>query len=192
MAKICLMIDQAFLGGGQKNLLALAENLDRSVYEVHVCSRPDGPLKDSLRELGVPHHALPFKKNISRKTFGLTRALIHEQSFDLIHTHGGVAGFYGRWAARSLQATLLVHTFHGIHFVFYRNPLLKAALSALEKKLADFTDAVICVSEYVRDLSLQYRLVPENRLVVIKNGIDFASKPPRKPRISDRYSLISV
>ncbi len=182
VAKICLMIDQAFLGGGQKNLLALAENLDRSVFEVHVCSRSDGPLKDSLLELSIPHHVLPLQKKINRKTLGLIRELVKEQSFDLIHTHGGVAGFYGRWAVRSWQVPLLVHTFHGIHFIYYRNPLLKAALVALEKKLSASTDAVICVSEHVRALSRQYRLVPENRLFVIKNGIDFASGlPPESP-----------
>jgi glycosyltransferase involved in cell wall biosynthesis len=185
------MIDQAFLGGGQKNLLALAENLDRSVFEVHACSRPDGPLKDSLRELGIPHHALPFQKRISRKILGLTRDLLKEQSFDLIHTHGGVAGFYGRWAARSSQdpPRRLVHTFHGIHFVQYRNPVLKAALSALEKKLAVYTDAVICVSEHVRAQSLRYCLVPANKLFVIKNGIDFASDPA--PESSEFRSLFA-
>jgi glycosyltransferase involved in cell wall biosynthesis len=174
--KICQVIDQAFLGGGQKNLLALVEGLDRSRFQVSVCSREDGPLREVLREKGISHLGMPFRKGFSRAVLNRVEAVFREHRFDLVHTHGGVAGMYGRWAARRAGIGAILHTFHGIHYLHSRNPFYKAALIAMERRFSRFTDGEICVSEFVDDLCRRYRLVPENKRHVIKNGIDFNVK----------------
>ncbi len=171
--KILLMIDRAFLGGGQQNLLALAERLDRALFAVTVCSEGQGPLVEMVRERGIAHRDMPFRKGLSRTLFRTVRAYMRQSGFDIVHTHGGVAGLYGRWAARAARVPVLVHTLHGIHYLHDRNPVRRAALIALEKRSSRFTDAVVCVSEHVRRQSLECGLVPESKLVLIKNGIDF-------------------
>jgi glycosyltransferase involved in cell wall biosynthesis len=171
--KTCLMIDRAFLGGGQKNVLALAEGLDRSLFEVTVCSRPDGPLREALQHRGIPHRPIPFRKRFSFRLISDVRALLREGGFDILHTHGGVAGFYGRRAARASRVPVVIHTFHGIHYLHTHALAPRAAFIALDRRLSRHSDAVICVSDSVRDQSLAYRLVPEDKLTVIRNGIDF-------------------
>ncbi len=177
--KICLMIDQAFLGGGQKNVLALAEGIDRSLFEVTVCSRPDGPLLDALEQKGIPHFPIPFRKRLSLRLISQVREFMREGGFDILHTHGGVAGFYGRKAARASRVPVLVHTFHGIHYLHYPMRIPRAAFISLDRQQSRYTDAVICVSDFVREQSLAHRLVPEDKLVVIRNGIDFDPPLPR-------------
>ena len=76
--KICQMIDQAFLGGGQKNVLAIAEGLDRSLFEVTVCSRPDGLLPAELERRGIPHFPVHFRKRLSLRLISQIRGFLQE------------------------------------------------------------------------------------------------------------------
>lgn len=171
--RVLEMIDRPFLGGGQRNLLDLAAHLDRSSFEVTVCSASGGPLEGLLEERGIRFLNLPLKKKLSRKIIKDIRILLKRENFDLLHTHGGVAGFSGRWAAR--RGPVCVHTLHGIHYLNYRNPILKWMAIMQERYLSRTTAAVICVSESDRAGALGYDLVPASRIHVIKNGVDFES-----------------
>lgn len=182
--RVLEMIDRPFLGGGQRNLLDLAANLDRSTFEVTVCSAAGGPLEGLLEERRIRFISLPLKKRLSRKIIKDIRILLRRENFDLLHTHGGVAGFSGRLAAR--RGPVCVHTLHGIHYLNYRNPLLKWMAILQERYLSRSTAAVICVSEADRSGALGYDLVPDSRLRVIKNGIDFESVKSSGPADQDR------
>ena len=169
--KICEMIDRPFLGGGQRNLLDLALNLDRSRFDVTVCSAAGGPLEALLRDHGIRFQSLPLKKRVSRKIIRDIRAFLVREQFDLLHTHGGVAGLLGRWAAR--RGPACIHTLHGIHYLNYRNPLLRELSIRQERFLSRTTAAVICVSEADRAGALGNNLASPSILQVVKNGIDF-------------------
>lgn len=168
------MIDQPFLGGGQINLLALARFLDHTMFDVSVCSMEDGPLVQKLGEEGIPHFPVAFSKRIERGIVKNIVSLINTHRFDILHTHGGVAGLFGRWAARRCdRPPRVIHTLHGIHYLHYRNPLLRYLYIGLERFFSRFSDAVIFVSDADRDRGRRFKLVPEDKMVVIKNGINF-------------------
>jgi len=173
--RVLQMIDQPFLGGGQRHLLSLARSLDRRRFEVAVCSRGGGPLVEELRSSGIPHFPVGFQKTVSRTLIRDIRGILETHRFDILHTHGGVAGLYGRWAARKSRVPAIVHTLHGIHYLYYRNPFQKIAYIRLERFLSRFTDAVIFVSDADRDKGEKYRLAPKSAMKVIKNGIDFSA-----------------
>jgi glycosyltransferase involved in cell wall biosynthesis len=172
--KILEMIDQPFLGGGQINLLSLAKSLDRDRFEISVCSRGKGPLVDALDEARVPHFPVAFSKRVHKGIVNEIVALLDSFHFDILHTHGGVAGLFGRWATRRCARTpKVVHTLHGIHYLHYRNFVLKYLYIYLEKYLSRFTDAVIFVSDADRERGRRFHLIPEDKIVLIKNGINF-------------------
>ncbi|MBN1222368.1 MAG: glycosyltransferase family 4 protein [Candidatus Aminicenantes bacterium] len=169
------LIDRPFLGGGQINLLSLAEGLDPKLFTVSVCTGEKGPLVDALKRQGIPHFPVFFSKRFRQKTVSDLVSLIQRHRFDVLHTHGGVAGLYGRLAVRrSGLSPVVVHTLHGIHYLHYRNFVLKHLFILQEKYLSRFTDAVIFVCDADRDKGRQWRLVPEDRQVVVKNGLDFS------------------
>ena len=169
------MIDKSFLGGGQINLLALAENLNPKIFEVSVCTGESGPLVDAFQSRGIPHFSVSFSKRFRPGNVIDLAALMQRHRIDIIHTHGGVAGLYGRLAARKCGISpVVVHTLHGIHYLHYRNILLKMLYIGQEKFLSRFTDAVVFVSEADLDKGKRWRLAPERKQVVIKNGIDFS------------------
>lgn len=172
--KVLQMIDRPFLGGGQINLLSLARFLNRETFDIAVCSRGGGPLADALREEGIPHYPIAFSKCFRKHIVKDLVSLLSSQNFDILHTHGGVAGFYGRWSARKCGHPLhVVHTLHGIHYLHYRNFFLKYLFIYLERQLSRFSAAVIFVSDADREMGRRFQLVPESKQVVIKNGIDF-------------------
>ncbi len=183
------MIDKPFLGGGQKNLLSLARCLDKSRFEVAVCSRDDGPLVDELRKDGIEHFAVPFSKKISRKIAREIAEFLESERFDIIHTHGGISGFYGRWAARRCRVPVIIHTLHGIHYLHYRNALLKWLFVLLERYFSRFTDALIFVSKADKKKGQKYNLAPEKKMHVIENGIDFSVLSLRAAGTNDGHDI---
>jgi glycosyltransferase involved in cell wall biosynthesis len=172
--KVLEMIDRPFLGGGQINLLALARFLDHHVFDVSVCSRGDGPLVQTLTEEGIPHFPIAFSKRLQRGIVADIVSLLNTHRFDILHTHGGVAGLFGRWSVRHCdRRPRVIHTLHGIHYLHYRNPLLKYLYVALERIFSRVSDAVIFVSDADRDKGRRFKLAHEEKMIVIKNGINF-------------------
>ncbi|MDD8015402.1 MAG: glycosyltransferase, partial [Acidobacteriota bacterium] len=170
--KVLEMIDRPSLGGGQVHVLSLAKSLEREKFDVSVCSRGGGPLVDELRKLDIPHAALPVFKRPSLRARREMAGILKRGNFDILHTHGGVAGFHGRPAGRSAGTPVIVHTLHGIHYLHYGSALLRRASVLLERRFSRFTDCVVCVSE--RDLhnATEFKLAPPEKLKLVQNGID--------------------
>lgn len=168
------MIDKPFLGGGQVNLLSLAKSLDKRKFDVSVCSQSSGPFVDKVRENNIKHFPVCFRKRFDRKIVREIVSILKNNHFDILHTHGGIAGLYGRWAAHKCGVPVIVHTLHGIHYLHYRNIILKYLYMLLERFFSKFTDAVIFVSDADRKKAERLELVPISKMVVVKNGIDFS------------------
>jgi glycosyltransferase involved in cell wall biosynthesis len=175
--KVLEMIDRPFLGGGQMILLSIARGLDRKLFATAACSAGRGPLVDELAKAAIPHFEVPIGRFSGLKTVRAAAELLRHLAIDVLHTHGGVAGLYGRRAARRAGTPVVVHTVHGIHYLHYRNPLFKRALIGLERGLGRTTDAVVFVSEADLRRARSLRLAPEDRLRLIRNGVDTLSAP---------------
>jgi glycosyltransferase involved in cell wall biosynthesis len=183
------MIDQPFLGGGQMNLLSLARSLDKSRFDVSVSSQDRGPLVDEVKRSGLKHFPVRFPKKVTIRIIKDIARLLNENHFDILHTHGGVAGLFGRWAARKCRIPVVVHTLHGIHYLHYRNPLLSSAFIWLERYLSRETDAVIFVSRADRQKGMEKRLAPKEKMWLIENGIDFSTYSSKREKSSINREL---
>ncbi len=172
--RVLEVIDKTFLGGGQKNLLSLAENLDKERFDISVCSNPKGHLVDEALKKNIPHFPVSMSKRFSLKPVNDIEDLLKRNRFDIIHTHGGVAGFYGRWAAQKFPKLAVVHTLHGIHYLYYRNVFLKYFYIYIERIFSKFTDAVIFVSQADKKKASQFKLASREKIRLIQNGIDFS------------------
>lgn len=173
--KVLEMIDKPFLGGGQVHLLSLARSLDQDRFEVFVSAKGGGPLEDEVKRAGLRFLPIPLSKKMSRKNVGDIRLVLQQNEIDILHTHGGVAGFFGRRAATKAGTPVIVHTLHGIHYLHYRNPLLKFLYILQERHFSRRTDAVIFVSDADIEMGKKHRLAPEGKRRLIKNGVDIRS-----------------
>jgi glycosyltransferase involved in cell wall biosynthesis len=174
--RIMEMIDKPFLGGGQAIVLALARHLDKNRFEISVCAAGGGPLEEEVGKAGLSFTPAPFGGKKFR--FGLTGAIagiLRREKPDIVHTHGGIAGLYGRMAAHKAGVPAVVHTIHGIHYRHYRNILLRAVYADLERYCSKFTDAVVFVSEADRTTGRRLRLAKPAQMRLVRNGVDVST-----------------
>lgn len=187
--RVLEMIDRSFLGGGQMMLLSLARSLDHERFDVAISAKGGGPLEDAARESGIPFYSVPFRRRFSFRLIGEIAAILRTKEIDILHTHGGIAGFYGRWAARKAKTRVIVHTLHGIHYLHYRNFFLKWSYVLLERLFSRFTDALIYVSEADRRKGGRWRLASERRSNLIINGIAFPGSTDKTKQTAAKTEL---
>jgi glycosyltransferase involved in cell wall biosynthesis len=179
------MIDKPSLGGGQTAVLLLARNLDRGLFEVKILSGGGGPLVDEARRAGVEHIAVDLGGRRPFRTAAELARVLETERTDILHTHGGYAGFYGRWAARRSRTPVVVHTLHGIHYLHYRNPALRRLSIWQERFLSGMTDALVLVCQSDLGLARRNRLAPEPKLIVIPNGLPEAAPDAGASSVAD-------
>jgi glycosyltransferase involved in cell wall biosynthesis len=178
--KTLLVIDGAFIGGGQKHVLALAARLSRPGLEVAVACEANGYLVDHLRQGGIPHHVVRLSTKPSPRALAETVDAIRASHAELVHTHGGTAGLYGRLAARWVGGVRTVHTYHGIHYLHDQRPAKRLVRRAIDRFLLRWTDEVICVAHNDKELALGEKLALPDHVSVIHNGIDIAGFDTRR------------
>ncbi|HEY6953547.1 MAG TPA: glycosyltransferase family 4 protein [Bacteroidota bacterium] len=165
------MIDEASVGGGQHHVLWLAKGLARDQFEVAVACAETGYLVDALRAAGIRHFPVEMDNRIRLSSFVQMQRVMRAFAPDVVHTHGGTAGFYGRIAARLLRRKA-AHTYHGIHYLHFRTFWKKRLYLMLDRWLLRWTDATIFVAKSDRQLASAYGLAREERSFVIANGIE--------------------
>ena len=168
------MIDDASIGGGQQHILWLAEHLDRNRFEVTVACEEQGYLVDELRRRNIAVHSLRMANRLSLRSLMECRKLLRALRPDIVHTHGGTAGFLGRISALLSRSKSVVHTYHGIHYLHYRNLLRRATFTLIDRILLLATDRLICVAQHDYNLGLRAGVVDPKKTSVIWNGIDVA------------------
>lgn len=169
--RVLEVIDRPFLGGGQATVLNLARGLDRDEFEVAIACGGDGPLVEEAGRLGVRRFAVAMGKAAGAAPVRELAGILEGEAFDAVHTHGGVAGLYGRLAARRVRRPAVIHTLHGIHYLHYRNPVLKRGLVFLERRLGALTDVLVVVSEADERRAIRLRLAPRDRIRLVRNGV---------------------
>jgi glycosyltransferase involved in cell wall biosynthesis len=93
------------------------------------------------------------------------RDVVAEHDYDLVHVHTPVAGFVTRFALRRLRQTgqpRVIYTAHGFHFYRGVPQPRGAALRALEKLAAGWTDHLVVINR--EDQRAACRLLPRERV----------------------------
>jgi len=169
---ILLVIDDASVGGGQKHVLALAERLSGRGIAVSVACEAEGYLVDELRKRSIPHHPVHLPEWPSVAGIRELVKMLRTTRAELVHTHGGTAGFYGRLAARRVRGVKTVHTYHGIHYLHQQNFKKRLLHRAIDRFLLRWTNEIICVAESDLQLALVAGLARNGHVNVVYNGID--------------------
>lgn len=170
--RVLEMIDDASIGGGQVHVLMLAKYLDRELFEVFVACGSEGYLVNELHTAGITMIPVSLDNSIRLKNFREVYDLFRNSTFDILHTHGGTAGFWGRLGAIfSPHRPARIHTYHGMHYLSRDSPL-PSSLSFIDKFLLHLTDRVVCVCQSDFEKGLKAGIVSKSKGVVIHNGIE--------------------
>lgn len=191
--KVLYIITKSDVGGAQKYIADLSENIDKNRFEA----------KKVFGGVDIKH--------LSNKTSPFTLfindwlAIFEMVSFfkkeapDIVHLNSSKAGVLGSLAGFlynlvNSKKLKIVFTAHGWIF----NPqnkisyLEKIFYASLHKMSSFFQDAIINVSNYDKEIALQYKIARSNKLFTVWNGVDpkisFLSKEDARKEIIARVS----
>jgi len=196
---ILYLITQSELGGAQRYVLDLANNL-QGEFNITVAfaeQGANGELAEKLKIAGINNYNIPhLKRAISPIDDFLALVeiikLIKKIKPNIIHLNSSKISILGSIASLIIKFQVssfkfqVVYTVHG--WVF-NEPLprwLKLFYFWAEKITALFKNKIICVSEFDRQIALTKKIAAALKLITIHNGlapIEFYSKEEARQRI---------
>ena len=166
---ILYVITSLGIGGAENLLLSYLKLLDRSKYNFFVCAlreKPDDLVSEISNYAEVTKLGMKNKFN-PRVIFQLIK-LIKKTQPDIIHTHLFQARFYSTIAHQfSRRSVLITHKHNNV------NPKKHNVFILLEMLSIIFNKKVIAISQSVKDSLKKFELVPDNKIFVLTNGIDY-------------------
>ncbi|MFP5299348.1 MAG: glycosyltransferase [Actinomycetota bacterium] len=175
--RILRVITRLNIGGPARQALLLTKEL-RPFYETAlVTGRPqqgEGELSDPDVSPERISLVRPMSPGDDVRAYRELRRIVG-RGFDLVHTHTAKAGTLTRRAAiASKKRPVVVHTFHGHVLDGYFSAPVREIFLRVERRLADRTDALIAVSEHIRDELLELGIGRREQWRVIPLGFDLS------------------
>lgn len=164
-------------GGLEMVAVDLARATDRARFEPHVvCLRSKGALAPRLEERGIAVHSLDCPTLPKVRTLARLVRILRQLRPQVLHTHNPSPHLFGVMARHLAGVPVLVHTKHG------RNYPHKWRAVLVNRIAARLTDCIAPVSEASSDIARTVEHVADNKLQVIRNGIDLAEFPEPSAR----------
>jgi L-malate glycosyltransferase len=158
------LIGEFEAGGAEIVVLNLSNALHTRGYRVHVCARTSGSLIGRLQ--GPSFQTIPKTSTLDWSHLRGLCKLVRELDVDIIHSHLFGSDMYGAPAA-ALTGRAHICTIHG------GDSLRSAKRRLAYQVIARMADRVVTVSEALNTQFLQLRCARNEKILLIRNGIDF-------------------
>lgn len=160
--KILQISSAQSLGGGERHLADLANGLATRGHEVRVALRQNSPLISELKK--IPREnitTLPLRNAFDAKSARDLSQLVRRNQVQIVHAHMARDYPPAAYAVRVNKDARLIVT---RHVLFPLNRLHRITLSRAER--------IIAVSQAVASQLRADRIVPEEKISIVQNGID--------------------
>ena len=181
MKRILYLHAGAEMYGADKVLLELIKELDKDEFDPHVILPNDGPLVESLRQVGAQVSVLDYPI-LRRKYFnpkGIADYIrsynfyakqiaryAREHSIDMVHNNTA-AVLEGIYLKRKLKLPLIWH----VHEIIVKP---KAISDFINMLMGRYADKIVTVSQAVANHIKQSPFIKDSQVEVIYNGVDNA------------------
>jgi glycosyltransferase involved in cell wall biosynthesis len=179
--RILRIFSRLNIGGPSLHVILLSSGLRPLGYETRLVVGKESPHEGNMLPLAaekdvVCESMVGLGREIAplsdlRALTGLHR-LMRQWRPAIVHTHTAKAGVLGRIAARAAGVPTVVHTYHGHVLRGYFSPAKTALFRWLETRLATTADALVAVSEAVKQDLVGLGIAPASRIRVIPVGLE--------------------
>lgn len=159
-----------------------------------LCS--DGPEVDLMREQGIPVIVTPLERSLNplrlaRSTWRLFRVL-REGKYDVVHLHFGIPGLIGRFLALFWRQPIWIYQSHGYSFTEHTNWWGRTIYLWVERLLKPSVRYSLFQLREDMALARRHRLLDEQQMVYIGNGIDLTRFTPQPPTTPDGITVFGM
>jgi sugar transferase (PEP-CTERM/EpsH1 system associated) len=155
------------VGGLEQVVLDLVANRSSAIDASVLCLENRGEIAERFESIGVRVSALELRgATMTRRIWKLARALRTLRP-EVVHTHNSGPHVNGAIASKLARVPVLVHTKHGRNYVNDRKKLWQNRLAS------HLSSKVVAVSHDAAAVARELEQVPEQRIEVIHNGIDY-------------------
>jgi glycosyltransferase involved in cell wall biosynthesis len=180
--RVLQLLQGLAIGGIERMVLDLVFGLQPDEFATAFCTFDrEGQLASEAEARGMPLHFRRRQGAVDAGFILWLAQLLRRERIDILHAHNATAFFYGAAATTLVPGTRFLYTEHDRAFP---TPLRERGLHAV---LARRVDAVVTVSQTLRDNLVRYEAFPERRVHVVKNGV--ALKNPSRDRRAMRAEL---
>lgn len=164
--KIAQLIWSLEIGGAERVVVSLVENLNRQEFEpIVICLNHKGRLATQLERNGVKVFALNKKAGLDIGLPGKLAHVLREEKVEIVHAHLFGAAFWGRLAGkRACVRKTIVHE-HGMQ------PWRGKMHFLIDRLLAGRTSHYLFASERVRDYYVQRSGIDKAKSSIVPNGV---------------------
>ena len=173
--RILYLITKSESGGAQTHVFQLSKYFLEKGNSVAIMSYPGGWLESKVRELDGKFYSNKYLSNDLNpiaiiNSVKKIQKTIEDFQPDLICCHSTITGFLGRIVVKNKIP--IIFTAHGWVFTDGVSFLRKNIGIFMEKIAGRFCSKIICVSNFDKQLALKYKIVPEDKIVTIYNGVE--------------------
>ncbi len=125
--------------------------------------------------------SVAISNKVTWQSFLQIHQLLKHTQFDVLHTHGGTAGFWIRLvAAMSKKRPAIVHTYHGLHYLnvlektgqAIQQRIKRVSFKLIDRFLLSYTDRIICVCKSDYNKAIAAGVATVERTSIVYNGIE--------------------
>ena len=173
--KILYIITKSEAGGAQTYVHQLSKYFDSKKNEVAIMAFPGGWLEQICYKSNIKFIPNKFFSNSYNplkilKSIKKIQKIVKEFKPDLVHCNSSSAAFLARLIIRNKIPT--VYTAHGWGFNIGVPFIQKQIAILAEKFVARYSSKIICVSDFVKRLGINYRIAKSDKFVTIYNGVE--------------------
>ena len=192
MIKVLELIDGGFIGGGQIHTLSLSKGLNKTLLNPVIAAMGGGVFEEIVNDSGIPFKSIYQPKILRKKYLNPLLEFCKEEKFDIVHSHGGVSGFYGRLVKKYYPEIKTVHSIHGIHYINTKNYIRKFVSQSIEQYLVKFTDYSICETNSDFRNAKKLKIINKDKTFIIPNGINLGKYHNLKKKNPDFLAKLNL
>jgi len=186
MINVVHIVEDLNIGGVEKVIENILTSLDPRRFKTYVlCLSRGGEIADRLIENKREVAILNIKKYHNPLSIIKVAIWLKRKKIDIVHTHAYPAGVLGRMAAILAHVPCIFHHIHSTYVDLNRRNYF------IERFLGRFTDKVICCSDAVKRFVLKKEGIPENKLIILYNGVP-EPKPLSSAAINDLRTALGI
>jgi glycosyltransferase involved in cell wall biosynthesis len=183
--RVAHIITRLVIGGAQENTVLNCQDLARDHGDEVVLIMgpglgPEGSLEADARARGIRLEVLTMlRRNIhpvrDAASYREIARAIRGFRPEVVHTHSGKAGLFGRLAAWRLNVPAIIHTVHGAPFHQYQGRGARAFFRRCEIIAAARCHAIISVADAMTDRLVAAGVAPREKFTTIYSGMEVES-----------------